>query len=85
MHPAQAARPKPPPPAVQHKIAKQIESFTEAIRKPAFRIGVAATAPRATDSNNLLFIGGLALLVLVIGDAAFLALSARVLREPTTR
>ena len=85
VHRAQAARPKPPPPAVQHKIAKQIESFTEAIQKPAFRIGVAATAPRATDSNNLLFIGGLALLVLVLGDAAFLALSARVLREPTTR
>jgi len=82
VHRAQAARPKPPPPAVRHKMAKQIESFTEAIQ-PAFRIGVAATAPRATDSNNLLFIGGLALLVLVLGDAAFLALSARVLREPT--
>ena len=65
-------------------MAKQIESFTQAIQ-PAFRFGVAATAPRATDSNNLLFIGGLALLVLVLGDAAFLALSARVLREPTTR
>jgi hypothetical protein len=80
---AHAARPKPPPPAVRHKMAKQFEAFTEAIQKPAFRIGVAATAPRATDSNNLLFIGGLALLVLVLGDAAFLALSARVLREPT--
>ena len=80
-----ASRPKPPPPAVQHKMAKQIESFTQAIQKPAFRIGVAATAPRATDSSNLLFIGGLALLVLVLGDAAFLALSARMLREPTTR
>jgi hypothetical protein len=32
-----------------------------------------------------LFLGGLALLVLVLGDAAFLAVSARVLREPLDR
>ena len=80
---AHAARPKPPPPAARHKIAQQITSLKQAIQKPAFRFGVAATAPRSTDSNNLLFIGGLALLVLVLGDAAFLALSARMLREPT--
>jgi hypothetical protein len=32
-----------------------------------------------------LFLGGLALLVLVLGDAAFLAVSARVLRESADR
>ena len=37
--------------------------------------------PGTSDSNRLLFLGGLALLVLVLGDATFLAISARVLRE----
>ena len=80
-----AARPKPPPPAVRHRIVREVTSLTRAIQTPAFRFAVAATPSRPTDSNGLLFVGGLALLVLVLGDAAFLALSARVLREPTRR
>jgi hypothetical protein len=42
---------------------------------------LAAGPAGSSDSNRLLFIGGLALLVLVLGDAAFLAVSARVIRE----
>jgi hypothetical protein len=80
---AQAARPKPPPPAARHKIALGAKSLTSAIQKPVLRFVVAATPPKPSNSNGLLFVGGLALLVLVLGDAAFLALSARVLREPT--
>ena len=66
-------------------MVREVTSLTRAIQKPAFRFAVAATPSRPTDSNGLLFVGGLALLVLVLGDAAFLALSARVLREPTRR
>jgi hypothetical protein len=48
---------------------------------PATRLALVA-APAGTDeSNRLLFLGGLALLVLVLGDAAFLAMSARVIRD----
>jgi len=79
------ARPKPPPPAIRHRIVLEAKSLTRAIQKPALRFAVAATTPSPTHSKNLLFIGGLALLVLVLGDAAFLALSARLLREPMRR
>lgn len=84
-HRARAARIQSVPPRARHRTARAVKSLTRAIQKPAIRIAVAATPPSATDSNGLLFVGGLALLVLVLGDAAFLALSARVLRESTNR
>jgi hypothetical protein len=46
-------------------------------------LGVVPTSQRTW--NRLLFVGGLALLLLVAGDAAFLALSARALRDPEQR
>jgi hypothetical protein len=45
------------------------------------RVALGATPAHASESNRLLFFGGLALLVLVLGDALFLTFSARVLRE----
>jgi hypothetical protein len=84
-HRAEAARTKPAPSPARHRTARAVKTLTHAIQTPAIRIAVAATPPSATDSNSLLFVGGLALLFLVLGDAAFLALSARVLRESTNR
>jgi hypothetical protein len=48
-------------------------------------VTLSAAPGDSSSSNHLLFLGGLALLVLVLGDAAFLAISARVLREPPYR
>ena len=84
--PATSARPKPParpsdPPRATHKVKRAVRSLTHAFQRPAARFALAAVPASSTDSNRLLFIGGLALLVLVLGDAAFLAVSARVIRE----
>lgn len=84
--PATSARPKPParppdPPRATHKVTRAVRSLTHAFQRPAARFALAAVPAGSTDSNRLLFIGGLALLVLVLGDAAFLAVSARVIRE----
>jgi hypothetical protein len=49
--------------------------------RPATRLALVAAPTGTNESNRLLFLGGLALLVLVLGDAAFLAMSARVIRE----
>jgi len=58
-----------------------VRSLTHAIQRPAARFALAANPAGSSDTDRLLFIGGLALLVLVLGDAAFLAVSARVIRE----
>ena len=82
-----APRPKPPPPAsAKPKAKKAVESAARGIQRSATRIAALGAAPAgSSNSNRLLFLGGLALLVLVLGDAAFLAVSARVLREPLDR
>lgn len=49
------------------------------------RVALGAPQPGSSGSNRLLFLGGLALLVLVLGDAAFLTLAGRVLRDPAER
>jgi hypothetical protein len=49
------------------------------------RVALSAPQPGSSGSDGLLFYGGLALLVLVLGDAAFLTLASRVLRVPTER
>ena len=49
------------------------------------RVALGAPKPGSTGTNGLLFVGGLALLVLVLGDAAFLTLASRVLRDPAQR
>jgi hypothetical protein len=84
---AAVPRPKPPPPApAKPKAKKAVESAARGIQAAATRIATfSAAPPGSSNSNRLLFLGGLALLVLVLGDAAFLAFSARVLREPPDR
>jgi len=86
-HSVVAPRPKPPPPAsAKPKAKKAVESAARGIQRSATRIAALGAAPAgSSNSNRLLFLGGLALLVLVLGDAAFLAVSARVLREPLDR
>jgi hypothetical protein len=84
--PATSARPKaharpPDPPRATHKVKRAVKSLSHAFQRPAARFALAAGPAGSSDSNRLLFIGGLALLVLVLGDAAFLAVSARVIRE----
>jgi cytoskeletal protein RodZ len=84
--PATIARPKPqtrPPakPKATHAVKTAVTSLAHTIQRPATRIALSAAPAGSSDSNRLLFLGGLALLVLVLGDAAFLAFSARVLRE----
>jgi hypothetical protein len=74
------ARP-PDPPRATHKVKTAVRSLSHAFQRPAARFALAAGPAGSSDSNRLLFIGGLALLVLVLGDAAFLAVSARVIRE----
>lgn len=80
-------RPKPPAPTpAKPKAKKAVESAARGIQRSAARIvTLRAAPPGSSNSNRLLFLGGLALLVLVLGDAAFLAVSARVLREPPYR
>jgi hypothetical protein len=51
------------------------------IARISTREAVRALPPPGSRKSNLLLIGGLALLVLVLGDAMFLALSARFLRQ----
>jgi hypothetical protein len=84
--PATSARPKanarpPDPPRATHKVKTAVKSLSHAFQRPAARFALAAGPAGSSDSNRLLFIGGLALLVLVLGDATFLAVSARVIRE----
>jgi hypothetical protein len=56
-------------------------SAADAIQSYANQIAISVTATGASGSNRLLFFGGLALLAFVLADAAFLAFSARALRE----
>jgi hypothetical protein len=77
-------RPKPAP-RVHREEKKAVKSLAGAIEKRATRISLGVGPAVSDSSNRLLFLGGLALLFLVLGDAAFLALTARVLRDPTER
>ena len=85
--PATSARPKPlahrppPGPKATHAVKTAVRTIAHRIERPAAGIAIAAIPTGTSDSNRLLFLGGLALLVLVLGDAAFLAISARVIRE----
>jgi hypothetical protein len=80
-------RPKPPPPTpAKPRAKKAVESVAHGIQTSAARIAALSAAPGdSSNSNHLLFLGGLALLALVLGDAAFLMVSARVLRESPDR
>jgi cytoskeletal protein RodZ len=83
--PATSARPKPharPPaqPRATHRVKTAVRVLAHTIR-PATGLALVAAPTGTSDSNRLLFLGGLALLVLVLGDAAFLAMSARVIRD----
>jgi hypothetical protein len=62
-----------------------VKSFADALPGSATRVAVGAIPAGSGESNRLLFLGGLALLVLVLSDAALLALSARAIREPADR
>jgi hypothetical protein len=72
----------PPAAPAKPRATKAVKSFADSLQSSATRIAVSAPPAGSSESNRLLFLGGLALLVLVLGDAAFLAFSARVLREP---
>jgi hypothetical protein len=75
-------RPAPAKPRVT-KAPKKRPPAIERVTRTALR--ATHVQPGSSGSDRLLFIGGLALLVLVLGDAAFLTLSARVLRDPAQR
>jgi len=81
--PATSAQPKPhtrqpAPPRATHAVKAAARALA---RGTATRLAIAAVPAGTDDSNRLLFLGGIALLVFVLGDAAFLAVSARVIRE----
>jgi hypothetical protein len=79
-------RPKPklnPRPAPTKQVSKKADKPRSG--QATTRVALGATKPGSTGTNGLLFVGGLALLVLVLGDAAFLTLASRVLREPARR
>jgi hypothetical protein len=84
--PASSFVPPPPAPArVQTRRTVKEKAARERVSKPKrakqtspARSVVKATGASAPDST--LMIGGLALVVLVLGDTIFLALSARLLR-----
>lgn len=77
------AKPKldPRPPIKQ--VSKKADKA--GVGEATTRVALDAPKPGSTGTNGLLFVGGLALLVLVLGDAAFLTLASRVLREPAKR
>lgn len=85
--PREAARPRPGArPHKQAKVKKSVE--TKKVKPdPVKRIkqtlpAAKRAAEKASSSpNSLLLIGGLALVVLVLGDTVFLSLSTRYLRE----
>lgn len=86
--PATSARPKPraqqappPKPKATHAVKAAVRSIAHRLERPGAGIALAAVPTSASDSNRLLFLGGLALLVFVLGDAAFLAISARVIQD----
>jgi hypothetical protein len=84
--PATSARPKtharpPASPKATHKVKAAVRALAHTVRAPATGLALAAVPAGTNESNRLLFLGGLALLVLVLGDAAFLAMSARVIRD----
>jgi hypothetical protein len=83
--PATSARPtphaRPPaPPRATHRVKTAVRALAHTIR-PATGLALVAAPAGTSESNRLLFLGGLALLFLVLGDAAFLAMSARVIRD----
>ena len=83
--PATSARPKPharppAPPRATHRVKTAVRALAHTIR-PATGLALVAAPTGTSESNRLLFLGGLALLFLVLGDAAFLAMSARVIRD----
>jgi hypothetical protein len=71
----------PPKPKATHAVKAAVRSIAHRIERPGAGIALAAVPAGASDSNRLLFLGGLALLVLVLGDAAFLAISARAIQD----
>jgi len=71
----------PPKPKATHAVKAAVRTIAHGIERPAAGIALGAVPTATSDSNRLLFLGGLALLVLVLGDAAFLAISARAIRE----
>jgi hypothetical protein len=78
------SRTKPNPPRsvpANPKSTNAVKSFADAIPRSATRVAVGAVPAGSGDSNRLLFLGGLALLLLVLSDAALLGFSARALRE----
>jgi hypothetical protein len=83
--PTTSAKPRadqpPPKPKPTHAVKAAVRTIAHRIEKPAAGIALGAVPATTSDSNRLLFLGGLALLVLVLGDAAFLAISARAIRE----
>jgi len=76
----QAHRP-PPEPRATHAVKSAVRTIAHRVEKPAAGIALGAVPTGTSESNRLLFLGGLALLFLVLGDAAFLAISARAIRE----
>ena len=73
---------KPPPePKATHAVKAAVRTIAHRVEKPATGIALVAVPTTTSDSDRLLFLGGLALLFLVLGDAAFLAISARAIRD----
>ena len=79
-------KPKRSPPVLANpKSTNAVKAIPDAIPRSATRVAVGAVPAGSGDSNQLLFLGGLALLALVLSDAALLGFTARVLREPADR
>jgi hypothetical protein len=78
------AKPKlDPRPAPTKQVSKKADKPRAG--QATTRVALGTPNPGSTGTNRLLFVGGLALLVLVLGDAAFLTLASRVVREPADR
>ena len=79
--PKQQAHRPPPGPKATHAVKAAVRTIAHRIERPAAGLALVAAPTGSSDSNRLLFLGGLALLFLVLGDAAFLAMSARAIRD----
>ena len=71
----------PPPPKATRAVKVAVRTIAHNLEQPAAGIALVAAPTGTNSSDRLLFLGGLALLVLVLGDAAFLAMSARAIRD----
>ena len=79
--PTPRAHRRPPPAKAMRAVKAAVRTIAHGVERPGGGIALGAAPAGTNSSDRLLFVGGLALLVLVLGDTVFLAMSARAVRD----